>query len=106
MLSFKPTVQHFANFNLWVQTGIRSFKKYLGRVLLNFAYLRKRYKKKTNTWIEKSICYHTPEFAFGDSIKELENKGNVESCRQLKSVDWALLNRRHLKPPKTTTAKP
>ena len=32
--------------------------------------------------------------------------GNVESCRQLKSVDWALLNRRHLKPPKTTTAKP
>ena len=74
MLSFKPTVQHFANFNLWVQTGIRSFKKYLGRVLLNFAYLRKRYKKKTNTWIEKSICYHTPEFAFGDSIKELENK--------------------------------
>ena len=33
-------------------------------------------------------------------------QGNVESCRQLKSVDWALLNRRHLKPPKTTTAKP
>ena len=32
--------------------------------------------------------------------------GNVESCRQLKSVDWALLNRRHLKPPKTSTAKP
>ena len=33
-------------------------------------------------------------------------KGNVESCRQLKSVDWALQNRRHLKPPKTSTAKP
>ena len=33
-------------------------------------------------------------------------EGNVESCRQLKSVDWALLNRRHLKPPKTSTAKP
>ena len=32
--------------------------------------------------------------------------GNVESCRQLKSVDWALQNRRHLKPPKTNTAKP
>ena len=38
--------------------------------------------------------------------KYLTPNGNVESCRQLKSVDWALLNRRHLKPPKTTTAKP
>ena len=72
MLSFKPTVQHFANFNLWVQTGIRSFKKYLGRVLLNFAYFRERYKKKTNTGIGKSIYNHTP--GFGDSSKELENK--------------------------------
>ena len=72
MLSFKPTVQHFANFNLWVQTGIRSLKVYLGRILLNVAYFRERYKKQTNTGIEKSIYYHTRDF--GDSSKELENK--------------------------------
>ena len=36
----------------------------------------------------------------------LQLYGNVESCRELKSVDWALLNRRHLKTPKITTAKP
>ena len=41
---------------------------------------------------------------FGQFV--LPQSGNVESCRQLKSVDWALLNGRHLKPPKTTTAKP
>jgi hypothetical protein len=37
-----------------------------------FSYFRERNKKKTNTGIEKSIYYHTPEF--GDSSKEFENK--------------------------------
>ena len=45
--------------------------------------------------VEPKRCQITPE-----------HYGNVESCRQLKSVDWALQNCRHLKPPKTSTAKP
>ena len=49
---------------------------------------------------------HTYEPVSQIVIVRAHFRGNVESCRQLKSVDWALLNRRHLKPLKTTTAKP